>query len=192
MRLARFSLVLIFLGVVSSLSYSQTLNDPKAIVNALGDPTCATPGFLCYTGDGTFGAPLVENFTSPIQFVYEGTATQIFSLWIDLTNVPALTEFQCQTNIWTNCSIVSDAYGPTTVGFHLSGGGPLMPGDVGGTCNPCDGFLTKDEGVGFTLQPLISETPEPGAMLLFGTGLLAILSVAKRRLTPVTESDQIL
>lgn len=181
MRLGRFCFILTVFCVLAGGACAQTPVDPKVIINKT-DPVC-TGAMLCYTGSN--GDPLVESFTNPLPFVYTdptGT-TPLTSLFIDLINVPALTEFQCQTDIWTDCSIIADAYGPNTVGFHLFGNGTGLGDNGGGICSPtCPDQLTNGEGGTFDLKPLISETPEPGSMILFATGLFSIFVARKRRL----------
>lgn len=161
-------IVILFSPIVAVKA--QTAIDPKVIINKL-DPTCATPGFACYTGDpaaaydGTSTDPLVESFLSPMPFAYEPAdhSAMLFNLYFAFTDVPPGTEFTCESNIWSVCAVVSS---PTVgnVEWHLSGG-----------------HLSFDEGASVTLEPLISQTPEPTSALLFVTGLIAIFVAAKRR-----------
>ena|SRR3984893_3154848 len=151
---------------------AQTPIDPKVIINKT-DPMCGDAGFVCYTGDptatpawdGTKTDPLVESFLSPMSFVYSpgDTSAKLFNLYFAFTDVPPGTEFTCESNIWSVCAVVSS---PTAgnVEWHLSGGS-----------------LSFDEGASVTLEPLISQTPEPTSALLFVTGLIAIFVAAKRR-----------
>jgi hypothetical protein len=186
MRLLRISICFMILGVLAAGTFGQVPLDPKVIVN-LNDPVCSgSPTLICYTGSS--GDPLVESYTNPLPFVYQDPThtTPLTELFIDLINVPADTAFQCQTNIWTDCTITPDKYGVATVGFDLFGAGPNDFG--GGTCNPCVGQLTDGQGGTFDIMPLVNETPEPASMVLFGTGLCSILFAAKRRLTAPTST----
>jgi hypothetical protein len=182
MKFTRIFSCLIILGCAAIGASAQV--DPKVIIN-LTDPVC-TPDLICYDGS-TFANPLVESFTNPMPFVYTGT-NPLTQLFIDLIDVPPLTSFQCQTNIWTDCSITPVAYGSGTVGFNLFGNGTGTFDGGGGLCgasffsvNPCPDQLTNGQGGTFDLQPLISETPEPTSVVLFGTGILAIFATRKRR-----------
>jgi hypothetical protein len=172
MRLYRFFICIVCLGLFGSAAYSQSPVDPKVIINSPpGDPTClASPNSICYTGDGSLSEPLVEDYQHLKSFIYEPAdpTAHLNSLYLGFTSgtVPPLTLLTCGSDIWANCS---GAF-PTPAGFDAMF---LFSGP---------GFMTFDTGATVTLQPLISDLPEPTSVLLFGTGLIAIFSGAKRRL----------
>jgi hypothetical protein len=107
--------------------------------------------------------------------------------FLDFTGVPVGTAFQCETNIWVNCTIAN--IGGDVTQFEMFGGytGTLDPiGTINCNSNDghggtCPGYLASGDGFSITGVPLISETPEPASFLLFGTGLVSILATVKRR-----------
>jgi hypothetical protein len=175
MKFTRALGFLMILGSSAVAAYSQTPIDPKVIIQG-SDPACGGAGQpICYNGTPS---PLVESFSSPMGFVYTGTPN-LTSFFLEFTGVPLGTAFSCQTDIWVECAISFPSL--SEVEFALTGGpGPCNFNDgIGGTC---PGFLSTDQGASITFEPLISETPEPGSILLFGTGLISIFMAAKRRL----------
>jgi hypothetical protein len=190
MRLFQISICFAILGVLAVGTFGQT--DPQVIINHLGDPVCTTGGtMICFDGS-TADHPLVEDFQHPMSFVYTspaGTTDPLTTLFIELMDYPSLTQFQCLTNIWTDCAQTPDQYGVGTVGFELFGNGTGLFDGGGGTCgidpaSPCADQMVNNESATFTIKPLVVVTPEPGSVILFGTGLLSVFLTAKRRLSP--------
>jgi hypothetical protein len=184
MKILRFlclSMLVVGFAVAAS---AQTPVDPTIITQKL-DPSCSDPGVICYTG----AAPLSITFspTLAVVFVYQppNPASLLTDFKLDLTSVPPFTSFGCQTDIWVNCSITDEGSG--TFQFDMSGG--YNPGHPPTNCNyndgvggVCPGFLASGDGASITAVPLVSETPEPVSVILFGTGLLSIFGASKRRL----------
>jgi PEP-CTERM motif-containing protein len=184
MRVARVLCFLIIFGSSAIAAYAQTSVDPLVKVEGVGDPACGGSGQpVCFDGSG----PLVETYGSPVSFVYdcgEGCTTPLYSMtleFIDVPPPPPTLFFECETNIWTDCSQGSS--GPTTVEFSFfdtppdSGGPPCSAG--GGTT--CPGYMTPNEEATVTITPLVSDTPEPSTIILFGTGLILLFVGSKRR-----------
>jgi hypothetical protein len=177
MKLARLFCFLIILASSAVAAYAQTPVDPKVIVNFANDPGTCTPGptLICYDGVG----PLVETFGSPETFQYTG-ASPLTILFLEFTFVPPLTAFQCSTNIWTDCETLAGPY-PPNVGIELEYLGAGANDGGGGTCGPCVGQLVSGDQASVTLTPTVSETPEPGSIILFATGLFSFFLASKRR-----------
>jgi hypothetical protein len=180
MKIARFFSFLILLGCMGLVVCAQTPIDPKVIINFGSDPDCGpdTP-FTCYTGVGPLTVPFAT--TLSLAFVYDpppaGTRPNLIELLLDFTGVPFGTPFQCESNIWTDCTITQLPH--RVVQFDMFGSGHCkQDGGVGGECI---GFLAPDQSFTVDASPLLSETPEPNSFMLFGTGLVSILVVAKRR-----------
>lgn len=176
MKLARVFCSLIILGISSTAAYAQTPVDPRVLIN---DPVgCTIPPGISFPGPST--ATLVESFLSPECFTYQPPGVSppnLDQLFFEFTDVPPLTEFICQTDIWVFCGTVSSP--PGTIEFHLHGAGPCQSND--GLFGTCPGFMAPGASATVTLQPIISEIPEPGSIILFGTGLISIFMAAKRR-----------
>jgi PEP-CTERM motif len=188
MKLGRVFCFLILFGISAIAAEAQTPVDPTVLVikkdpagcNGLGQP-------LCYSGTPS---PLVEAFSSlPLSFEYDGSGN-LNSLLLELTGVPNGTPLYCQTDIWQFCSftVSSDPGHPGDfdVTFDLFDVTPGVPGPcandgVHAIAPTCPGFLAPGDGFGVSLLPYIGVTPEPGSMLLFGTGLLMFGIVLRRR-----------
>jgi hypothetical protein len=176
MKLARAFCFLILFGSSAIVAYAQTPVDPLIQINGSFDPACGGGGEpVCFAG-GT----LDEVYGSPVDFVYDGVG-DLYSMTLVFTSVPQPVFFECETNIWTNCS--SEAVGSTEV-FDLydtpaDTGGPPCFASGGSTC---PGYMIPDEEGDVTQTPLISDAPEPGSIFLFGTGLILFFVGTRRRL----------
>lgn len=177
MKLARTFCFLIVLGSLSVVASGQTPIDPKVIINKIGDPACGGSGQpMCYDGS----KPLKVAFAPVLSFafVYDGPPN-LTELFLRFTGVPTGTEFQCQTDIWTTCTTA--ALGAHRIQFHMFGG-PGTCTSNGGVMATCPGFLAPGDGFTLDVVPSVSATPEPASVFLFGTGLIIVLLVTKRRL----------
>lgn len=207
MKSVSYSVCVVILLVGSTIAaHAQTAEDPKTIINTPtmpgGDPPCGGPGEpICITVNNS-SHPLVEPYSPTYAADFEYcppassnctvsgvTSPLLTKFYLEFTEVPLGTEFGCQTNIWVDCGVgvvAVDPDGKLTFEFTLSGGYGAVPpmncnfnDGVGGTC---PGFLAPGAAVDITNMPLISEIPEPGSIILFGTGLLSFFMTAKRRL----------
>lgn len=209
MKLARLFCCLIIFGSSAIAANAQTPVDPKTIISepmkSGGDPPCGGVGQpICITVNNS-SHPLVEPYSPTFAADFEycppdssnctvsptpktPLLTQFF---LEFTNVPAGTQFGCQTNVWVDCGIstVPGTLNPVTNTetweFDLAGGYMASPptncnfnDGIGGKC---PGFLAPGAALIITNIPLISETPEPDSIILFGTGLIAFFVAAKRR-----------
>jgi len=181
-RLARWSVALILLGLLGGAANSQTPVDPRVIVNGAGDPSCAPNTDTadgCYSGKN----PLTLAFQSPMtaSFVYDGSSP-LTKLILDFTSVPTGTFFQCASDIFSNCGFKTTLIAGE-VEFDFFGDSPGVPGFCHSNNDPtstCVNELVANDGFGVTVQPVVGDAPEPASMFLFGTGL--ILLAAKMRL----------
>lgn len=185
MRLFHFFGCFVILGLFATGVYSQTQIDPKVIINdPLPAPACGSGSEpTCY--DGT--PPLMVVFKSPLtlSFMYDGTSN-LDELFLEFTNVPSGTFFQCQSDIWANCGFVSTS---DSMAVEFKYFGDLSNPGVATSCNmnngvtsTCPNFLAPDATFSLTVEPVLSDTPEPTSILLFGTGLCSIFFAARRRL----------
>lgn len=185
MKLARIVCFLFIVGSLAVATYGQTSVDPKVLVNLTDPAACGGSGQpLCYPGSPV---PLVEPYGPSISlsFLYDPSnpLAKLTTLMLEFTNVPVAVLFNCQTDIWEMCStgVASiNSNGTYNVIFDLMGGpGPCEQN--GGVPATCPGFLTSGQGFSITELPLISKTPEPASIILYGTGLLLIGAVLRRR-----------
>ena len=123
-----------------------------------------------------------------MSFCYTGTGP-LNSLVVDLNETPALTPLQCFSDIWVECTLTPvSANGDGTFNIAASYFDPTA--GVGGACQnntpaggTCPGFLAS--GAGFSAALVPDPTPEPSTILLFGTGLLALFGLGRKRFTGV-------
>ena len=174
-----FSFMIIW-GCSAVTTHAQTGTDPETIVDKQTDPSGCTPSptLMCYNGVG----PLTESYSDPIPFEYTGTGN-LYSMDLILTGAPS-GPWECVTDIWTDCGVTF--LGGGEVEFEL--GNDVPAAKLPATCNSndgiggtCPGFLSTDESATVTVMPTVAFTPEPGSMILFGTGLISILGATKRR-----------
>jgi len=181
MKLARVFCFLVILGSSAVAAFAQTAVDPIVYTKVGGDPTCGGAGNpMCFAG-GTLSVDYLTT-SFPLEFVYDGGG-DLYSMTLEFTDVPSGTMFECETNIWTDCSYSASG---TTWDFFMNDDVP--PAGLPAPCNvndgvggECPGFLANNTEATSTLTPLITETPEPGSIILFGTGLISFLVAAKRR-----------
>jgi hypothetical protein len=103
------------------------------------------------------------------------------TLDLEFTGVPTGTGFSCQSDIYANCAttpILTGSLTTYTILFVLTGGGPPCTAGGGSTC---PGFLAPGDGFSVTELPLVSATPEPASIGLFGSGLVLFGGVLRRR-----------
>jgi hypothetical protein len=181
MRFARVFCFFVILGSSAAAAFAQTPVDPIARINLAVDPACGGVSEPeCYNGVG----PLQFTYSPTLdaEFVYDpaNPSSLLTTLVLQYLGVPTGTNFVCQSDIWETCS-QSDLGGGITQ-FTLTGGpGPCQQN--GGVSATCPGDVASMDGVTVTNTPVISETPEPAPIFLFGTGLLLIF-VGTRRRTP--------
>ena len=162
MQLYRFFICAVFFGLLAGATYSQT--DPTVQINK--DPpaiSCSSSGpVLCYDGTETALTPLVESFNNPQDFQFDPSDPNalLTNFYFAFKDVPPLTELTCASNIWAACPNIIPANGGQ-VEWHFSGGSP--------------GYLVSGEG------GIVTLSPEPTSIVLFGTGLMLVLIAIKRR-----------
>jgi hypothetical protein len=181
MKLARVFCFLIILGSSAVAAFAQTSVDPIVFTKDGPDIPCGAGGEpTCFAG----GTLSVDYLTTafPLEFVYDGMEN-LYGMTLEFTDVPSGTMFECETNIWTDCSLSSTG---TTWDFSMFDDVP--PAGLPASCNvndgvggQCPGFLAPNTEATSTVTPLTSETPEPGSIILFGTGLITLFGAAKRR-----------
>ena len=188
MNLARILCLFLFAACSAIAAFAQTPTDPTIITQKI-DPACGFPTtIICY--DGSAPLSIVFSPTLSVQFEYTpvNPASLLTDFKLNLTSVPALTSFGCQTDIWVNCAITDLGGGVTQ--FEMSGGYTGVIDPIGtikcnyndGAGGFCPGYLANGDGASINAVPLVSETPEPASVILFGTGLLSIFRASKRRI----------
>jgi hypothetical protein len=183
MKLYRFFICLVFLGLLAGATYSQT--DPKVILSDPAVSNSCTPNVNstgCYNGQ----QPFTLTFQSPLQtglFVYDGTSP-LKEFVLVFTMVPDGTFFECESDIFSKCGTKAslETGGVFTEEIDFFGDPLGVPKTCDGNPNGCVNELFQNDGFGVTVQPVLADAPEPASMLLFGTGLCSILLAAKRRL----------
>jgi len=169
---------LIFLGGLALPTKAQTpVDDPYARMNSQGDPFCGELDQPICFGGGTLDVTYAD---TEVDFVYcPGSADSnvtpcnsspdLFSMNLDITGSPLGVAWQCQSDIWKDCSVSYDSIDNIWM-FAFSGAGACIGPD--GSATTCPGFMTPDEEAAYTKTPLVSEVPEPTPVILFGTGLI--------------------
>jgi len=175
MRLTRVLCFLIIFGSSAIAAYGQTPVDPLVKLEGVGEPTCADdPTYICYTDTTN---PLMETYGEPNNFIWAG-AGDLNSLTLEIIDAPAGVIWECQTNIWTDCA---DQEVSGNWFFYFTDDTDTFPAPCNAGAGSCSGFLTPDELVDYTQTPLLVDTPEPGTIILFGTGLILFFVGSKRR-----------
>jgi len=182
MNLARVFCFLIILGSSAVATFGQT--DPVIYTK---DPDCTgTPLAL------TSNTLSVDYATQAFPFCFQNdTGSNVYQLDLVFSEVPAATNFECFTDIWTDCSqssVTNIVDGTLTVTFDMFDQPIAMPSapqpcfSNDGTGGDCPGFLGISAEAQTTQTPIINETPEPNSIILFGSGLVLFFAGAKLRL----------
>ena len=192
MKIARLFCFLIILGSSAVAAYAQTPVDPTVIVNKIDPGGCGGSGEpICYPGTPV-PLVLVYNPSVTLDFQYDPTpsSSKLETFELEFTGVPNLTTLYCQTDIWQICSFTTSSDpghpGDFDVTFNFfdvipSTPGPCANDGVHAIAPTCPGFLSSGDGFSVGFSPIVGATPEPGTMLLFGTGLIIFGGVLRRR-----------
>jgi hypothetical protein len=191
MKLSRLLLVVAMaamsMPMLSAVAKADGLADPRIIVDGPGDPAV-------YDGAG----PLDLTFSATgfdLGFIYQPDGSSpsdpsgpnLNSLVIDLSEVPVGDVFQCNSDIWVECSlgvigVDQDGTLVYAISFDDLFPGTNTPGE-GGPCQnntpaggTCPGFLAPEQTFDAALI-----TPEPSTVLLLVGGLIPLVAFGRKR-----------
>jgi hypothetical protein len=176
--------------VVDPLTAIKNGSSPPCTGNAPGDIQCLTPD----PDDSTMSLTLPYADPLTFDFAYDDTAhdipagSELTEFILEYTGVPSLTSFECESNIWADCAQSNDGSGDYF--FTFTGSGPCI---LDSTVYSCPGFLLDSDpsdppGATGTNTPLVSDTPEPGTMVLFGSGLILLAAIMRRKIQAQTQN----
>lgn len=179
MRLARVFCFLVILGSSAVAAYADS--DPIVLTNYKTDPFTCTPDSttICIMSGDTATVTDYTSQTFPLTIVNVTGAT-LYNLVLVFDDVPDETSFECYTDIFADCTEGIHIVGPTEYDATFTMGGAGPPCTAGGYPT-CPGDLPNDFSASTTLQPDITEVPEPGTTILFATGLILIFLGMKLR-----------
>jgi len=176
MKVSRIMLLVALVAISVAVAKADGGGDPTIIMNKGGDPPpgpcvpsatviCNATAFSLTVPAGAFSETLT----------YDGsqTVTELELLFVNPSG-----SISCQTDVFEFCSSLPEIVnGQPALLLDLVGAGPCMSNGVNNPPATCDGFITTGEQItlsspnGFATSQTIDFVPEPGSLLLLGTGL---------------------
>jgi hypothetical protein len=186
-RLFGTAALILSLGMTAAVAHADGADPTIKINKPVGgvDPSCADaqaadPTIVCITDGATVNINLDTTTTFDV-----GGNSPIRSFEITFPGVVG-NFYNCFTDIFTNCYSVNTG---TATELFLFMGGPGPCENNGNAGGQCDGEITPGneftiQGIGFPDGATASvQAPEPGTVVLFLGGLLALAVFSRKRST---------
>jgi hypothetical protein len=174
-------MVLIGFSAVPAMADGTNGGDPTIIMGK-NDPPCGTATFgdaSNFTFTLAAGAGACENF--------DYTGVDVKSLEMLIVSPDAI---ECFTDIFQSCTAQPELVnGQLATLLNLFGAGPCLNNGANNPAETCIGDLGPNGVTGFTISSpdgfsgpqTISFTPEPGTLLLLGSGLTLLGRFSRKR-----------
>ena len=185
MKTSQVCAVALMLLVGSVLAFADGMNDPKVIINGLGNSNIIGGDACQYTcAQMFFNFKTPQNGSGILDFTNNTDVTWTSLTLVERGNNPTIYQISCfASTVFTNCLKAVTGQG---LGGHpeliFSGGTGIAPGENFKLKFLCSSGCWPNNGVGFggyANTPNGISTPEPGTIALMVTGVGALVSRRK-------------
>jgi hypothetical protein len=174
MSFSRILFLMVLVGFSAAVAKADGGGDPTIIMNKGGDPNTCPAGVICFDNAGDLSVTVPAGaFSITLQYDGSGPVTNLELLFINPGQ-----SITCQTNIFEFCSSLPEVVnGQPALLLDMFGAGPCQSNGANNPPQTCSGEFTDGEQInlsspdGFAQSQTINFVPEPGTMLLLGSGL---------------------